>query len=58
MDLKAAYNEYLIMCLISGDIWWEYYTPYSFEEWIENSQPDNPGKNNEFCKKYNKTKND
>lgn len=49
--LKEAYQEYLLMCHFSGDIWWEYYEPFTYEEWIDNGQPDNPGKDSEYCKK-------
>lgn len=49
--LKQAYESYLMMCHFSGDIWWEYYEPFTFEEWVENGQPDNPGPENKNCKK-------
>jgi hypothetical protein len=49
--IKQAYKLYLLMCHANGDIWWEDYKPFTFEEWIENGQPDNPGPENKNCKK-------
>lgn len=54
IDYKTSYIGYCNMCYFNGDIWAEYFTPYSFEEWMDAGCPDNPGENDEFCNKRNK----
>ena len=41
--LVAEYQTYLFNCHCQGDIWAEYFYPYSFEEWIEKGRPENGG---------------
>lgn len=47
----AFYQKYLDQCYFNGDIWSEYFTPYTYQEWILAGMPDGPGKNDEYCNK-------
>jgi hypothetical protein len=48
--MDQSYLMYCFYCHNNGDIWAEYYRPYTYEEWLENGKPEHPGKNDEFCK--------
>lgn len=41
--LNEQYQLYLLNCHTQGDIWWETHKPYSYQDWIEKSCPNNGG---------------
>ena len=51
IDYNEEYNRYAFNCYCNGDIWAEYFRPYTFDEWIDAGCPNNPGKNDKFCVK-------
>ena len=42
-EIKNKYFEYRFNCYNQGDIWNMDYKPYTFDEWINNGQPENGG---------------
>lgn len=48
---KSFYKKYLDQCYFNGDIWAEYYEPFTFQEWMISGMPDGPGKTDKYCKK-------
>lgn len=49
IDYKTEYNLYNFACYCNGDIWAEYFRPYTFEEWMDAGCPDGPGKDDKHC---------
>lgn len=53
-NLHNQYKKYLDQCYFNGDIWSEYYEPYTFQQWMTAGMPDGPGKKDEYCNKRSK----
>ena len=42
-DIKRRYQTYLFNIHCNGDIFFEYWKPFSYEQWIKNGMPLNDG---------------
>lgn len=42
-ELMLKYQMYLFNCHCQGDIWFEDFRPFTFDEWIGHGQPKNGG---------------
>lgn len=41
--LKDQFEKYLFGAYCNGDIFFEYYRPYTFQEWVEEGCPEDGG---------------